>query len=87
MLDPTPSGALLEPPAFLVCLHTQVLWSNFIVCYIVLAFHINGVHNTWALWSTVNFWPNLLIIIGSLVGPYVLPAPRKKEGKAREKSQ
>ncbi|KAF5831049.1 MBOAT, membrane-bound O-acyltransferase family-domain-containing protein [Dunaliella salina] len=57
----------------------KVFWSNFIVCYIVLAFHIIGVHNTWAIWSTVEFWPNILIIVGSLVGPYVLPAPRRRK--------
>lgn len=59
-----------------------MLWSNFIVDYIVLAFHIIGVHNTWAIWSTVGFWPNILVIVGSILGPLLLPAKKQRPEEA-----
>lgn len=68
---------------------TQVVWSNFIVDYIVLAFNIIGVHNTLAVWSTVYYWPNILIVVGSILGPYVLPRARreKKEEASSKKAE
>lgn len=58
----------------------QVFWTNFITDYSVLAFHINGVQNTWAVWSTVYFWPNLVVILGTFLGPIILLARKQRKG-------
>lgn len=55
----------------------KVLWTNFIVGYSVLGFMIIGTHNTWALWGVVNYWPNIVIVAGSLLGGFLLPARRE----------
>lgn len=59
-----------------------MVWTNFIVNYVVLVFHIIGVHHTWRIWGSVGYWPNILVVAGSLLGPFVLPKPRRSGKEA-----